>query len=103
MIGNLNRLMTLQERASTPDGGGGFSESWEDVAGVYVGVVSTAEAESPRPGGTAALVSAVLVMRYRDDVTPGMRLADGGRVYHIQSFSREKGGDYLRVVARLEA
>lgn len=102
MIGFLNRRMTLQERVAAPDGGGGFAESWNDVDTVYAGIVSTAQAGEQRPGGTETVTTAVLVLRHRDDLSPGMRLADGGAAYHIQSLSREKEGDYVRAVARLE-
>lgn len=89
MIGKMAKIMTLQTCVLTPDGGGGFTQTWQDVptfptVHAEIEAVSGAERFSARQPVFRATHK--LSIRYRDDILPGMRLVDGAEaVYDIVS------------------
>jgi len=88
MSNAMKKRATLQHRARTPDGGGGFSETWTDVASVpevYAEIVPLSGSEQLRYHQLSTVVTHRITLRYRSDVTADMRLVSGGRVYNIVS------------------
>ena len=105
MIADMKHRMTIRQPVLTPDGAGGFSESWQDVATVYAAITPRAAGEQLKYGQIEATVTYQVVMRYRTDITSGMILLDEkGVAYNIISAlaqpgqgSREKA--YLSLLA----
>lgn len=75
--------VTLEAKTQTPDGGGGFSESWSPLATVFA-AVKPLEGRETMSGGQIAAAQAIRVrIRHRDDVTPALRLLFKGRIHGI--------------------
>ena len=84
MIGELNQRAALQARVLTPDGGGGFSESWQSFASVWIAVAPIGGNDAP---GAEALQSRVrhrIVLRRRTDLAAGQRVVVGARRFKVQ-------------------
>ena len=103
MIGSLRHMLRLQEKASTPDGGGGFTYVWQDVASnpeVYASIEALSGREDLRHYRLLTAVTHRLQIRYRDDVTADMRLTDGVNHYEIAAvLDRDGRKKLLDIVA----
>lgn len=81
--GKRDHKITIERPASTPDGMGGRSKTWE--------IVCTAWAEFGKPrtqtasvqGGVAAVVTQEITIPRNDNVTIGHTVRDGVRSYKI--------------------
>ncbi len=77
----------LQEPVRTPDGLGGFSVIWEDIAEIWVAL------ESGNNGGTflaaqnESKMRVRVMLRERDDIAEGMRLQILGKHYLIKNIA----------------
>lgn len=75
--GNLSDRVTLRVKSSTTDSQGGRVETWADLPTsprVWAQVRPTSASERVQAGALTATVGYQVVMRYRADVTPQMRL-----------------------------
>ena len=92
MIGDMKRRVTIKRPVLAPDGAGGFSESWQDVATVYAAITPRAAEEHLQYGQIEAVTTHQIVMRYRTDIAPGMILLDEeGVIYNIISVLAQPG------------
>lgn len=88
LASRLTKRITLQEEVQTPDSGGGYSISWQDVASIWAEFVYLSGNRSDEPfismqqeGRKVARVT----IRYLPDVTPKLRIIYGLRVFNILS------------------
>lgn len=106
MIGNLRHLLLIQKEIRTPDGGGGFTVTWQDIATtplVYAAITSLSGSEQLSQRQLATAVSCRIVIRHRDDITPDMRLTDGKKIYDIISVKDPDGAlVYLEIIAEVK-
>ena len=105
MIGNMKYRVTIQQPSLTPDGAGGFSESWSTVATVYAAITPLTSGEQLKFGQIEATTTHQVVVRYRTDITPGMILIDEDNVtYSIISVSAQQGQKkYLALLAAVRS
>lgn len=107
MIGDLSHLLTLQERTLTPDGGGGFTMVWQDVASVptlYAAVEALSGGERQEALQLVSAVTHRITLRYREDVSADMRFVEGSAVYYIMSAQDPDGTKKrLQVIAELKS
>lgn len=82
-IGALRRRMTLQVRTLNPDGGGGFAESWSDLAAFWADMEPTASVETIIGEQQQHRVTHQVTIRYRAGIQPGQRLIHDGRALYI--------------------
>lgn len=82
-IGELRTELDLEEPIGIPDGQGGRVIAWSKLATVYARVVALRRRESVEDGRLTGLVTHVITLRNRDDVTSGMRFVSGARVFRI--------------------
>jgi SPP1 family predicted phage head-tail adaptor len=103
MIGSLRHRITFQQRVLAADGGGGFTETWQNVAAspeVYASIEALSGGEGLQSGQLSTSVSARFVVRHRTDITPNMRIQKGSAVYNIVSVSDKDGsGTFLDILA----
>lgn len=103
VIGSLRHRVTFQEPVLTPDGAGGFSETWRDIADtpeVAGAVVALSAAERQAFGQLQSTVTHKIYIRMRDGLTPAMRAVKGDEVYEISAlFDRDGGGTMLEILA----
>ena len=105
MISDLKHHITLQKSVRTPDGGGGFTETWQNADStpdVYAAIVPLSGSEQLRFHQLESTVTHRITLRYRNDVTPAMRLVHGTDVYNITAITDRGGlGIWLDILAAL--
>ncbi len=103
MIGDLRHRLSLQSRSRVPDGAGGFTETWADVAAhpvVYAAIRAVGGTEALRAGQLQGTTTYRLLLRYREDINADMRLSDGAGHYDIIAvLDRDGRKQYLEVTA----
>lgn len=94
--GRLRSELSLQEATQTPDGAGGFTESWTEVAVVFAEVEPLAARDRFGAGQTLEEVSHRITLRHRPDLRSGMRFVRGGRRFMIATvYDPDESGRYL--------
>lgn len=88
--------LALEEAVATPDGAGGFTEDWQEVATVMGRVAPVSAAGVYRADQRMELVTHLVTLRFRADVKGGMRFARNGRHFLVQSaHDPDETGRYL--------
>ena len=85
MLSTLNQRATLLARTLTPDGGGGFSESWDSFAGVWIALSPLGAADSVGAAHLESRVRHRIVLRRRADLAAGQRVAVGARSFRVHA------------------
>ena len=89
MIGTLNQRASLLANTLVPDGGGGFTESWEAFASVWVAVEPVGGSDAFGPDRLESRVRHRITLRRRSDVASGQRVQVGPRVFRIHTLLDE--------------
>ncbi|MDH4981298.1 phage head closure protein [Hyphomicrobium sp. D-2] len=84
-IGDLRTRASIETSTSTDDGGGGRAVVWTKLADIWAYVRATTGSENFAHDRLSGSVSHEIVMRHRADVTPGMRIIVGTRVFEIRA------------------
>lgn len=83
--GRLRHRVTIEQPTTTQDPNTGEQvPGWAAVATVWASVEPLSAREFIAAGAGQSSVSARVMMRYRSDVTAGMRLTYRGKVYNIK-------------------
>lgn len=103
-IGDMKHRARFQESIRLPDGAGGFTQTWQDIATepeVFAAVESLTTSERFRHRQMQKVVTHRLVVRFRADVTPALRVAVSGVAYDIVAIS-DRDGDktWLEILAQ---
>ena len=101
---DLLNLLVLEEAIDTPDGGGGFTTSWQPVATapqVFAKIDFGSGGEELLQRQVTALTPCRITLRRRDEVTPQHRLRDDSYVYEILSVVAEAGYMQLNCQRRI--
>ena len=85
MIGELNQRAAIQAKTLTPDGGGGYSESWDVVANVWVSVAPNSGGDVFGPDQTESRVRHRISLRRTNAVAAGQRVVVGARTFRIHA------------------
>src|SRR5256885_16414134 len=85
MLSQLNRRVVLEAQTLNPDGGGGYSASWDTIATVWAAIEPLSGADVFGPDASEARVKYRITIRRRSDVPAGMRVNDGGRLFAIHA------------------
>lgn len=81
--GALRTEFALEQATVAPDGMGGHTESWSEVATVF-GRIEPVTAQSVFGAGqTLETATHRITTRFREDIGSGMRLARAGRMFAI--------------------
>lgn len=81
--GDLRHRVTIQRRTVTRDGFAGETEAYADIATVWAKVDAVGGREYYGLGQTLAESTFTVLMRYRTDVTPDVRLKWGLRYFNV--------------------
>lgn len=84
-IGGLRARLVLEEPVRMPDGGGGASESWVEMATVWGRIKARSGGEAVDADRVTGTVTQIITIRYRAGVVPQMRFRSGSRIFHILS------------------
>jgi SPP1 family predicted phage head-tail adaptor len=79
----LRHRLTLEEPSRVSDGGGGFAETWQEVAELWADVRPASGFERVEADRLSGTVSHEIALRYRPGVTPAMRFREGTRLFQI--------------------
>ena len=91
MIGERNLRATLLQKISVPDGGGGFGESWQNIAAVWIDLAAQSVAQDT--GADAVQAKVIYRARLRRTVAAaGMRLGADGRLFDILAVEADASG-----------
>lgn len=98
MIGKLNQRAMLLANTLTPDGGGGFSDSWESFASIWVAVEPISGTDAFGPDRLEARVRHKLTLRRRGDIAAGQRAQVGSRLFRIHTILDEGPQNALMIL-----
>lgn len=94
--GSLRTELSLQAVVTAPDGMGGSSESWQQVALVFARVDPLSADSRFGAGQTLEAVTHRIVLRHRQGIASGMRFVRQGRVFDIVTVhDPDESGRYL--------
>lgn len=83
--GTLRHRVQFQSIIQTPDGIGGADVSWGDVATVFADVRYLNGLETVKSDAPIDVKTCSIRIRWRSDITPGMRAKQGEVVFDIKS------------------
>ena len=89
MLGTLNRRATLRAQTLTPDGGGGFTESWDVVAIVWARLEPVTGADRGASDKLESRVRHKIVLRRSNACAPGQRVEIGARIFGVRALLDE--------------
>ena len=83
--GQLRDRITIQRKTGGTDAWGApLPEAWADYASLWSNIRFLSGTESIKAGADVSVVSASIRIRWRQDVTAGMRVVAGAAVYDIE-------------------
>ncbi|MEP9388779.1 phage head closure protein [Mesorhizobium sp. KR9-304] len=81
--GGLRSELALQASTPVPDGLGGHTESWAEIATVFAKIEPVTATSSFGPDQTVETVTHRVTLRWRSGVASGMRFVRQGRIFDI--------------------
>lgn len=100
--GKLNSRITIQSRTAGVDAIGQPVETWTTYAQVWANVKFNSGAEAIKAGMDVSISRVSMLIRKRDDITSGMRIAFKTKTYNIVSvLPNEIDGDSMALVCEL--
>ncbi len=101
--GGLTARLTLEAPVDAPDGQGGASRTWSAVASLWARIEPVTASVGEEAGGGRVTITHAIWMRHRGDVSSGMRLVKGGRVFVVETaHDPDESGRYLLCRCREE-
>lgn len=88
MIGHFRHRITFQEQVETPDGGGGYDLSWQNIAEmptVWARIIPLSGSERLAAQRLESRITHRIRIRYRAGITPDLRAAFKGRTFNIRA------------------
>jgi len=81
--GSLRHRLTVETPVRLPDGGGGFTTSWEVYTDVWAAIEPLSAGATVTAEGREMRLTHRLRLRHRGDLGPYMRFRLGARVFEI--------------------
>ncbi len=85
MLSTLTQRANLLARVLTPDGGGGFSESWTAFAQAWIALEPRDAGDTVGADRLESRVRHRITLRRRGDVAAGQRVQVGARMFRIHA------------------
>lgn len=99
--GRLDTRITIQRKTGGADAWRApLPEAWEDYATVWANVRHLSGTESIKAGADVSVVSASIRIRWRQDITAGMRVVAGAAVYDIEAVLPGQRREYVDLQAK---
>lgn len=83
--GELNKIITLQQKNTVSDGMGGPVVTWADVATVWAAIWPVSASEQTQAQSTTMVISHRIRIRYRSVLKASWRIKFGNRYFNIVS------------------
>lgn len=100
-VGTLRRRMLLERPVATPDGLGGATNTHETVAAVWARLDWISGEERWLADRPEQAARQRITLRWRGDVSAGLRLRDGARIFDIRAVA-DPDGSRRRLVCLVE-
>jgi SPP1 family predicted phage head-tail adaptor len=81
--GSLRSELALQAATPMPDGLGGHTQSWAEIATAFARIEPVSAASMFGPDQTVETVTHRITIRWRNGVAAGMRFVKQGRIFDI--------------------
>ncbi|MEX0345047.1 MAG: phage head closure protein [Rhizobiaceae bacterium] len=102
--GMLCHELSLQFALRIDDGSGGFAENWSELATVFARIEPAGAKSLFAAGQRLEQATHNITIRFRDDVTSGMRFEKSGRTFLILNVTDpDETGRYLICITREDA
>ena len=85
MLSTLTQRATLLARTLVPDGGGGFSESWDGFALVWIALEPRDATDTVTADRLESRVRHRITLRRRTDLAAGQRVQVGTRLFRVHA------------------
>lgn len=81
----INRRITIRQPRDVPDGHGGFTTEWQDIATVWAEVISQNGREAVIASALQGVSSYRITIRWRSGVSPEQQIDYDGKTLNIRS------------------
>lgn len=99
--GQLRDRITIQRKTGGTDAWGApLPEAWEDYATIWANVRHLSGTESIKAGADVSVVSASIRIRWRQDVTAGMRVIAGAQTFDVEAVLYGQRREYVDLQAK---
>lgn len=88
-IAELRHRIKFQSLSRTPDGQGGFTESWTDFTEVWAKIIPKNGKERYFSQQIQPVISHEITVRWLEGITTEMRILFEGRIFQIHSIRRD--------------
>lgn len=103
MIGKKRHRITFQEEVRVPDGAGGFSSDWQDIAADPVMWADIEPVKSEKTmlfSQLGQMVTHRIRIRHREDISSRLRVIKGSRIFRIRTvIDAQERGRWLEILA----
>ncbi len=94
--GQFRHEVALESAAQAPDGMGGHTESWSEIATVFARIEPVSAESRFGAGQTRETATHRFTLRFRSDLASGMRFTRAGRIFEIlTAHDPDETGRYL--------
>ena len=93
--------LSLEEQTSTPDGQGGGTLSWTEIAAMWAKIEPVSTSLAERAGAEIGTITHRIWLRFREGVSAGQRLRKGARLFAIKLVQDpDETGRYLTCLSQ---
>lgn len=96
--GLLRQRVVIQRETVTKDALGGDVQTWSTLTTVWAEVRPLSGREAIEAGRISSTANVWITVRYRDDITPLMRVIWRGRTFEINQIENQGAGDVVLVL-----
>lgn len=99
--GELRDKVVIQQKTSGTDAWGApLPEAWADYASVWANIRFLSGTESIKAGADTSIVKASIRIRWRTDITAGMRVVAGAQTFDIEAVLYGQRREYVDLQAK---
>lgn len=91
LAGNMRQRIRIEQPVVVPDGLGGGTRSWQTLTTVWAEIHTLSGDERFDAGKLASTVTHRITLRWRNDITPEMRVVFGTRIFAIRAVLERDG------------
>ncbi len=102
LVASFRKQVAIQNKVSTPDGQGGFTESWPDGSTVWASVEPLKSYERAQAMQMAVPQTHKITMRYTDEVTEASRIRYGDRIFWVKETNDPEERQRFLIIKALE-
>lgn len=99
--GELRDKVVIQQKTSGTDAWGApLPEAWADYASLWANIRFLSGTESIKAGADVSVVRASIRIRWREDVTAGMRVVAGAQTFDVEAVLYGQRREYVDLACK---